>query len=92
MSEQCERASERWSECPSTLRVDFIVFQPTVDSIKIHRDLYRSISSGSTKSVMAMRICRFAVDASISWSGIPAEKDSPSRFNLKLVRPRWEGD
>ena len=30
MSEWCERTSERRSEWPSTLRVDFIVIQPTV--------------------------------------------------------------
>ena len=32
MSEQCERTSERGSEWPSTLRVDFIVILPTVRS------------------------------------------------------------
>ena len=30
MSERCERMSERTSEWPSTLRVDFIQFWPTV--------------------------------------------------------------
>ena len=30
MSERCERTSEQTSEWPSTLRIDFIVFQPTV--------------------------------------------------------------
>ena len=39
MSERCERMSERWSEWPSTLRVDFIVILPIVCSLTIHANL-----------------------------------------------------
>ena len=37
MSERCERTSERTSEWPSTLRVDFIVILPNVRSNDIER-------------------------------------------------------
>ena len=50
MSERCERTTERMSDWPSILRVDFTSFQPTVHSL--HSSKRRNLFINFIKSVI----------------------------------------
>ena len=59
MSERCERTSERRSEWPSTPRVDFISFEPTVRELMILIG-YSSTQSGDiTESELPAQTFKF---------------------------------
>ena len=74
MSERCERTSERRSEWPSTLRVDFIVILPIADCFKddfLGKDLkstrkvlghlfLRSLARSHRSLIRLLRTARFA--------------------------------
>ena len=62
MSERCERTSERRSEWPSTLRVDFTVILPTV------RSFARSLTHSGAYGEMVLV---YEINASISYSLSP---------------------
>ena len=69
LSEQCERTSEQRSEWPSTIRVDFISFQPTVECdvdqiLHIWKVIFR-ISKG-TRPILAIRCTSLACERRLS--------------------------
>ena len=59
MSEQCERRSERRSQWPSILRVDFTVIVPIVSMylVKIAFELREAPFASRTNSLFVHRIC-----------------------------------
>ena len=59
MSERCERTSEWRSEWPSTLRVDFIVFYPTVQWCKMEKTVSKWYAMRKPVKQATLYICSY---------------------------------
>ena len=80
LSERCERTSEQRSEWPSTIRVDFISFPPTVEcdvdqNLHIWKVIFRI--SKRTRPILAIRCTSLACERRLSGQ-IYGRMDTPS--------------
>ena len=82
MSERCKRTSERRSEWPSTLRVDFISFDPTVRCIPMSHVLFVLYQSDWVFTVVMLRsvsrvfvVCGVAIAPSTAPTFVPLVLD-----------------